>query len=461
MANPSPIGSDHTRVPVRSQTTKPSYLATAIDTQRTARASIISHIEGSPWPVTWYEPILGRDQATVGQQQGASPIHQQYHVIYNLELRVQRDLNHSQDQQSGESNVVGSSIVYPFIVPNKGGIFTAALWDGSIGIFELTSVERLAVTRETCHAIEYILVGTDADKERVQDLLSKVDKESYFVKDFLYHGQNPVLVKSDYDDLQVIQRKYVTTCRSYVEKTYSNEYATLLVPNQLEPTFDRFLTQAVHRHIDHRLSDRLKYVRMHNVEDDPVMFSKSLWDVIQWQDRELLHECFTKAGLSNARDFTKSPIFESIRYSGIKQLVYPADAPDRVDSESWGSKKVVMPITGLDTSVKSRQWDALRTKLAAATNVPEDEITEEQMYQAVGIKPVHQDGYYIFSEAFYEKTGGQSKLEVLTNQLIDNQPINFSDVRWLIDQQKYWSPVEVYFYCPVLIILMKAVIRSI
>lgn len=461
MANPSPIGSDHTPIPVRSQTTDPSYKASAIDTDRVDRTAILSHIEGSPWAVNWYEPILGRDQATIGHQQTAAAIHQQYHVIVDMELRVQNGINHSQDQTSAESTVTGSAIVYPFLVPNKGSIFTAPLFDGSLGIFEVTSVERLSVMRETCHTIDYILIGVGTDHARLADILNKVVKESYFVKDFIYHGQNPILVKSDFDDIVKIQRQYVSICQSYIHNTYSTEYATLLVPHQVEPTFDRFLTYAVHHHMDHRLTDRLKYVRMFNVEDDPVMFSRSLWDVLRWQDRAIFEDAFTMVGLSSARDFTKMPLFEGIRYSGIRQLIYPANAASRVDSQTRGADKVVDPITGLFNGIKSRHWESLREQLANKAGVDTSEITDDQLYAECGIKPIHKDGYYIFSKEFYDNAPGQSRLEALTNMFIDRKPISFADIRWLSERMKYWSPVEAYFYCPVLIILMKASIRSI
>lgn len=461
---PSAIGATHTPTPVRSLATEPSYKATAIDTRYQDRLSVLSHIEGSPWTVDWYSQVLGRDSAAQGQQQGTKAVHQQYHVIVGMEIRVQSELNHSQDQTSGESTYGGSSVVYPFLVPNKGDIFTAELFDGSLGIFELTSVGMLSVMREACHTVEYIMVGM-GDKERIADLLSKVIQESYFVKDFIYHGQNPILVKSDYDDLQSLQRQYYTLVRAYMHATYSKEYATLVMPGQVEPTYDRFLVQAVHAHFDHRMQDDLKYVRLLNVEDDPVMRSMSLWDVLKYRERDIFNSCFTKIGWVDSSTFTKHPIFEGIRWSGIKRVFYPMDPLERVDNEPWtGEKAIGSSFATMDTSVKSRHWAKLKKQLATELSVPEQDITDEQMYKAMGIKPLFQDDYYIFSKAFYDNDkaqGAQSILEATVNKFIDRKAISFSEIRWLADRCHYWSPCEVYFYLPVLIILIRAVIQSI
>ena len=412
----------------------------------------------------YYSQLLGRDSAVAGQQQGAKAIHQQYKLVVGFELRVQSELTHSQDTTSGESTYTGNSTVYPFLVPNKGDIFTAELFDGTLGIFEVTQVEMLSVMREACHNIDYILVGKN-DKDRIADLLKKVIKESYFVKDFIYHGQNPILVKSDFDDLQVLQQKYYTLTTSYIHQMYSNEYTTLVVPGQPEPTFDRFLAQAVHAHFDHHMQDRTKYIRLLNVEDDPFMRSQTLWDVLKARDRDVFHNAITKIGWVSAYEFTRHPIFEGIRYSGMKRVLYPMDPIDIVDNVPWhGEKAVAAASSAIDTSGRSRHWNTLKASLAAENSIQVEEVTDEQMYKAMGIKPLFTDDYYIFSKAFYDndKTeGAQSTLELLTNRFIDNKAISFGELRWLVDRAHYWSPIEVFFYYPVLIILMKAVIRSI
>ena len=464
MTGPSNMGTSHTPVPVRSVAHEPSYKATAIDTRYQDRNTILSHIEGSPWTVDYFSQLVGRDSAVQGQQQGTHAIHQQYKLIVGMELRVQNQLTHSQDASNGESTYTGSSIVYPYVVPNKGDLFTAELFDGTLGIFELTTVEMLSVMREACHNIEYILVGKN-DKNRIADLLKKVIKETYFVKDFIYHGQNPILVKSDYDDLQKLQEKYYTLTNSYIHQMYSNEYTTLIVPGQLEVTFDRFLAQAVHTHFDHRIQDRTKYIRLLNVEDDPNMRSITLWDVLKQRDRDVFFNAITKIGWVSSYEFTRHPIFEGIRYSGVKRVLYPMDPIELVDNVPWhGEKAVAAASSSIDTSGRSRHWNTLKASLAAEGGVTVDEITDEQMYKAMGIKPLFTDDYYIFSKAFYENDrteGAQSMLELLTNRFIDNKAITFGELRWLAERCHYWSPVEVFFYYPVLIILMKAVIRSI
>lgn len=443
-----------------------NYRATAVESNFQDTHAQLSHIEGSPWVLDLYlSQILGEDSALQGQQVTTHAIHQQYHAIVDMEVRVQSDLTHSQEESSAESTVTGSSIIFPFLVPNKGDMFVARMFDGSVGIFQITRSERLSVMRESAHSVEYILVGRN-DQNRYEDLMRKIVRRSYFDRNFLYHGQNPILTEEAYDTVKYLRQAFVQVARSYFDAFYSREYATLVLPGQLEVTYDAFLVRAVLGFVDQRMHDTVKYIRHLNVQDDPMMNSRSIWDVVRLLDRNLMYDAFSKCGTVPVTTFTTAPIFEGIRYSGIRQVIYPTDAPFNIDVSMRSLIKPVQDIAPADAGF-SRAFNQMLAKrqqleqeLAESSGVQAQEITPADIYEDLGIKPVFADGCYIFSQAFYDNaTQGQSRLEVLVNALIDRRAIDQQQLRQIVSNIHAWSPLERFYYTPFVLMLINSVIR--
>ena len=445
-----------------------NYRATILETKFEDQPAIISHIEGSPWTLEfWLSQVLSGDSPLQGQQLTSHAIHQQYHAIIGMEIRVQGSLSHSQDAASSESTVTGSAHVFPFLIANVGDMFVARLFDGSIGIFQVTRSEKLSIMKESAYAIDYILVGRN-DKARYDDLMRKIVKRSYFNRDFLYHGQNPILTEEAFDTLKFLQRTYHQINQSFFDSFFSVEYATLLVPGQMQPTYDKFLLNAVLGMVDQRSHDRIKYIRNLNVQDDNLMRSRSIWDVLRSRDRNQMYDIFTKVGVVPAESFTKQPIFEGIRYSGIRKVIYPLDPPFHVDSAS--STIVKMPFTGMvDGGEKNnafKSYKERKQKFEDSQLEPGQDpvvVTDEDVYRELGIKPVFSDDYYVFSKAFYDNDTApfaQSKMEVLVNRYIDGESISYAELRDLAKNVHCWSVVEKYFYTPVLMVLIGSIIRN-
>lgn len=452
-------------VKVSQSPTDVNYRATAVETRFEDQPATISHIEGSPWVLELYlSQVLGADSAVQGQQMTTHAIHQQYHAIVGMELRVQSDLSHSQDEQSSESTLTGSAIVFPFLIPNKGDMFVAKMFDGSVGIFQVTRSERLSAMRDTAHSIDYILVGRN-DKPRYEDLMRKIVRRSYFNRNFLYHGQNPILTEEAFDILQTLNKQFVLLGRKYFDQFFSTEYATLLLPGQMQPTYDPFLVRAVLGFADQRIHDRIKYIRSLNMQDDPVILSRSVWDVLRSMDRNQMHDIFQKAGTVDVTTFTKLPIFEGIRYSGVRRVVYPDDPPYNLDVERTSAYKHV-ELGVIDTTHRTREFESIRAKMLAEkqslVQTPDEtvEVTDDEVYASLGIKPAFVDDYYLFSKAFYENAvEGQSRLEVLVNEFIDNKPVNQQLLKEIAETSNIWSPLERYYYIPIVLILINSVIR--
>ena len=429
------------------------YQTATIDTQYTPQDSILMHVEGSSWTIDYYSQVLDRDNGAAGQGLGTDPIYQQYKLIKNMEIRVTEPLTPSQRADTAEMISTGTSTFYPFVIPNKGDMFTADLLDGRLGIFEVTEQpRRLSIMREACHSVDYKLVGI-SDTARLTDLKSKVVQTVFFERDFIKHGQNPLLVEDDYENFQFLRRNYGLLINRFFKRFYSKEYGTIIMPDQEVATYDHFLVRAIFQHLDTWDAMELRHVRQLNVDDDQVMKSESFWDLLMVRDKSIMPDVFRQVGVLSAKAFTRVPTFEGIAYSGMKQVIYPLDATLRVDNQLTQNPKLAAGFEPVRLGAAGRKMTSFLNP-----NGGKDPTLE-------GIKHTFEDGYYVFSKAFYENDrsteNAQSELELLVQDYLDKKEIAYERIRKLVEQSVNWDSVDTFYYIPVLIIMIKAIIRSI
>jgi hypothetical protein len=430
---------------------KPDYKNIQVDARYDPKETILTHVEGKAWTIDFYSQVLGRDSGTQGQGLGTDPVFQQYKLISGMEVKVTTDLSSSQNTETGEMNTTGTATVYPFVIPNKGDMFVADLLDGRRGIFEVTESQRLSIFREACHSIDYKLVDYGTP-ERLNDLKNKVVQTAYFEKDFIYHGQNPILVGDDYENLQFLRRNYGTLITQYFKRFYSKEYATLIVPDQQDVTYDAFLVRAVFQHLTTWDARELTTLRQLNCDDDQVMKADCVWTAIIERNRALLPDAFWEVGYVSSKSFTYQPVFEGIRWSGVDRVIYPIDPMVRVDNQFEQNVKMAGEFVPQRTAVVNRK------SMASLLNASEGDQTK------IGIKDTFENGYYVFSKAFYENDraeNAQSKLELCVQDYLDEKEISYARIRELVEASARWDSVNSFYFIPVLIILIKAVIRAI
>lgn len=430
---------------------KESYKSITVDTQYQPQETILAHIEGSSWNVDYYSQILARDSGAAGQGLGTDPNQQQYKLISGMEVKVTSALTTNQDGETKDIGSQGAATLYPFLIPNEGDMFTADLLDGRRGVFQVTKSVRLSVFREACHSIDYELVDFGTP-QRIADLKRKVAQTTYFEKDFIYHGQNPVLLGEDYENLQFLRRNYGTLITQYFKRFFSKEYGTVIMPDQNEVTYDAFLVRALFKHLSTHDARELISLRQLNCDDDQVMSADSIWTVLAERNKQLLQDAFWEVGYVGARHFTYQPVFQGIRYSGMEKVIYPNDPMVRVDNQ------LTQNIKPAGEFVPLRQEMINRKTLASLINATQPDQTK------VGIKDTFTEGYYVFSKAFYENDrspGAQSDLELCVHDYLDMKEIDYARIRALVEASLRWDAVNSFYFIPVLIILIKATIVAI
>jgi hypothetical protein len=453
IVNPTPAAPPLEQ-PTQVRTTAPAYKGVTVDSRYEPSAMLTTFVEGAPWTVEYYSQVVDQDSGSSGQQVNAPAPLQQYQLIKGLELRVSSPLTQSQNTEDASMIVQGTGMLPVGVIPNEGDMFLADIGDGKEGVFQLTMSEKKSIFKDAVYYIEYRLVSYSTP-ERLGDLKAKTIKVLRFVKDFLVHGQNPVIQEDAFQAAARLSRRFPRLLERWVKEHLNLEYMTLTVPGQDRPIYDPFLTRAVMAFFNTGDAIDMRKVRVLNVDDDLAMRSYCLWDAIEHQERGLLRQGFKKAGLVHAFTFSRNPMLEGIRFSGIRSVIYPTDPDFTVNMPEASRLKLLEP-DNLDGDL-----------VAAPTNVIElvDVISNLDLdtneLNPAAIKAVLCDDFYIFSQAFYDQaTSGQTLLELCVQRYIDGKALDARVLDALSDSVPAWGLLERYYYIPILLVLIRAYIRG-
>lgn len=430
---------------------RPEFRGVMVDTRYEPATALLTHVEGMSWTVNYYSQVLDADNALSAQNQNRDAVYQQYRLIQRLELKVTTALNQSQDTTTKEFKVSGQASVYPCgLTPNEGDHFIADAGDGREAVFMITSSERRSIYKDGGFIIDYeMLAYSDT---RIDDLNSKVVENLYYERDFVLYGQNPLISLNEKQLATQLRRYYEEILQFYFDKFVSREYRTLLVPGQEFPIYDPFLTKAVLKMFRDEDHEKLKYIRDLNVSDDDSYELYTVWDAFARKNRNVLKGGVKQTYLVNARAFTRDPMQNSIYHSGVQYVVYPADGVRTFDKQMSGTS---IPAS----SVKIKATPTLMTDLFdLLSNI---ELNGLPQHDADCVNPTV-DASYIFSDAFYHNTNtGQSALELLIQEYIDDKSYNLTALTKLGNSYLSWGPLEQFYQLPFLLAIMRSAIRRI
>lgn len=490
----------------------PESKSVVVDVKYESKSHLLTFVEGSGWIINYYSQVLNADNAPTGQQPNRNPIYQQYKYIEKLEIRVTSPLTSSQDPTTKEMTLVGSANMLPNVIPNEGDMFIADIGDGRSGIFKITSTERKSILRDTCYAVDYVLINYTTPELR-EDLNSKIIENYVFRNDFLDYGQNPIIVKSEEEIIYKLGIHFQEIVNVYFKSFYSNEYKTLLVPGQEAPVYDHFLVQAVKKFFNTWDCQDIQYVKTLNLDDDNNMKHPTIWDMLYNIDKRLMNYVPAKAGLVSSKLFTRDPMMEGIYYTRIPYVVYPEVSWKDVDYEQRDYTKPFAPIklrnvpprTNLplfspEYNKECTYCDEMKDNGFADLVIPYNDAKDGQDVVNPtndgypGIDPEHNDhlwdfsdilgnmsqedtlnipdihlvtidDYYVFGRTFYLQQNdqydpGMSKLECAVCQMLERNKVDKSLILYFCETYHSWGALERFYYVPILLILIRYVLRS-
>lgn len=433
--------------PVRTEPAP--YKGVTVNTKYTPVSSLLTHVEGSVWKVAYYSQVLDTSDAVEVQQLHQAAVYQQYTLIKGLELRVNAPLQQSQNNETKNMVVTGSATTYPFLVPNRGDMFLADIGDGREGVFTVVNVEAKTILKETCYSLDYELVDHSTPARR-EDLARKTIKTVHFVKERMTYAQRPVLVESELRRYERLKEQRRVLVGRWLGEFYSRQYKVLLVPDQSAPTYEPFLTDFVHRLLDNAEDPLLRHIKRYNLGGDDADHMYDLWDCLLEGRIDTLPLVTSRFWTVDTRAFRQYTSLQSVYYSELRQTLYPVEGVVTVDSQyrrtlQWVGETLRSTVGSLAAIEKQKQ---LR---AAAGLTATDQVI---------VHPIAQDDYYVFSRAFYEQLTDQvSILEAHVLGYLKASPTDVEELLWLCQCVSHWTPLERYYYLPVLVLLVTAALE--
>ena len=317
-------------LPVQIQA--PEYKSNVVDTKRQPLSEIMVYVEGSSWTVNYYSQVLGADNSLSDNQPNLSAVNQQYVKTVGLELKVTSELAKTQDTQTSEFSVTGTATIYAGIIPNKGDVFIADIGSGQEGVLTVTNSERKSILTGTCYEITYAISGYNVDERRF-DLERKTIKVVHFRRDMIKYGQRPVLIASEVATLEQFEQYIRDFKGQYFSRFFSNEYQTLILPNQRFAVYDPFLTKAVLSLFDTNEHPILRKIKQLNIAGDPAMDCFQFWNCLLTLSDDLHSVLTPEMFIVSSRYFIRSPAFMSVAHSGVRYVIYPKGARADIDAQ--------------------------------------------------------------------------------------------------------------------------------
>lgn len=435
--------------PVEAQ--KETYLGIAADNQETPIEEMVAYLEGMPWAVDYYRQLLGKHSNLQELDPGMNASQQQYECVKQLELRVQNSLSPSYDQEQAITTVTGTAIIY-HVVPNKADYFIAEAGTRELGLYIIRSVERRTFNRNSAYQIDYELVCYIKDNQVLyQDITSKTVRNYWFSKDRLTDGMAPVLREEDYVAVMDYQKTYQDLVQTYFKTFFTRAQMTLLIPGQNTTIYDAWLVDFLKKIIDGFDARELREMKQISLDNDTYMAQGCLWTVLidrRYGDVKRVHD---KATLASRYSFNQSSWLRGPVYWSVDQYVYPALAEeDKIFPNADPTLVVYDPVTlQYKTCLEDPAYQS-----SILFTFP-DGTTTPLAYS------VTYDDYYVLSSNFYNGTTSQSVLELLIRDYLKSTTLDRAMLNAVLTAYPDWPILERFYFGPLLLLLLKEVLRGI
>lgn len=307
------------------------YRHSLITTQDEHPEAILAHIEGSSYVVDYYAQLKAFDEEVKEFDANQGKLNQQYHAIYNLEIKLQSQDPTTEDK-TNKVMMGGTAAIYAGIIPNQGDVMIADIGNGLAGRLTITKVDKKQYFAQTVYEVDFEFVDFLDTEAKFNHLESFVVKRSVFSQELLTYGNNPVLLQSDYNDMIRAQDAEQELIDDYLKEFFSNELSTLLVPDyENKPTYDPYIVECFREVVnvdEHPLMQRLKTLNLNELRE---VYSMSIWPVLLYPQVNRVQNIWKRAAPVEYNKFHLNPKMVSFRYSGFAQCISPIEDLANVD----------------------------------------------------------------------------------------------------------------------------------
>ena len=408
------------------------YQTSVVDTNENPISSLIVFVEGTPWATdAYYSQLVGNNDELKPLDLNLSATHQQYTKVSGLVMKVTAGLSGPQDQTTKQFSLVGASTMFPFVVPNVGDMFTADCGNGRLGLFTVTLAETKTILKETCYSVEYGMVAI-LDAAYANDLARKTVKTVFYNGDRTSTQQNPLLEESEVLTLKTAKQIEKQLLAEYISEFFNLEVMNFAVPEQGTLVYDHFITTLITSLYSTDCHPVFRKMKGINIDGTFLSEKITLVNALLTFEQGYLPQSFRKIKLAETTIFDHRACMEGIRYSGYDYIAFP----DTDDLKYVG--KVFKVPELLDSMAR----------VSIPANQPH-------------FTPVVDGGHYLLSEEFHQGTHNGTTLEITLRKVFDNEPIEYQNVKLIINEIKQGGQIDRYYYLPIVLILLKYIIAKV
>lgn len=427
---------------------KKEFVSQVVDTTKVDYDTLSTFIQGQKWIVDYYSQNLGRDSAATSFQPGLPAIWGQYRMIRGFELVVSdsQPMNTRQNNDdTGQLESTSSAIVYSCVSPQNGDMFIADIGNGRNAIFQVNVPALMGHYPEANTTIEYSLIQ-QVDNAFLDRLFKeRVTKTLYFSKENFKNGLKALLTEDDINITNRLAKARGRLIYTYFKEFFDDVKETFVLPFQESLTYDPNLTRFMRSILATEDHPQVSHVTLHGVGSDVFSNQITLFDAIAKRDPNLLYSASRHMGISPIAVFRNRPLFASIAYSGIKQVITAVDPAFSVNNHDKVST-VIGPI--VKAGVRQGDMRSILPQLGLNGSEPRP---DDGNY----IKRVVVDDYYVLSKDYYDDGPNKSMLEQMLLDRTDGKPINLNDLADLADYAMKFDNLERFYYVPLILVLIK------
>lgn len=401
-------------------------------------SSLLTTISGFSYNVDYYSQVLGTGDEPRPFDPDQQTVFQQYQKIVNYELKLQDSISQSYEPTDNRLTASGTALTYPYLKPNVGDAFIGDIGDGKAGLFTVTEAVKKTRFKQTTYEVQFELLLI-MDKRTLDTLDERAVKTSYFVKDYIRYGMDPVLTNERYQAGGLLSDTIKDILTEYLSEFFSYEYSTLLVPSNNKGIYDPFITKTILTVFDVSDHHTLSKISQLNVDDSQFNKYLDIWSMMMTQQINLIDNVFSQVQVLPARSFSRNALLQTVAYSGIDMVVLPVTRNKSVDDILELSR---MRPSAYNTAVGT---DSIRTPVNSGGDALKS------------IPDVEHSPQYIFTTGFYndmEVGEDQSDFENLIKRYLNKEHLDYREMLEFAGARNYWTPFERFYLLPMLLIIM-------
>lgn len=456
------------------------YISAVVDSTYNPRNTLATFIRGMRDTVEYYQVVRDQDEALNKHSTETAAVYQQYRKIERLVMKVQSAISPTTDPKTQNVEASGKATLYCGLVPSIGDMLIVDLGRGRGGLFNVTSAQRVNLYKHPIFVIEYDLVAFVSQRpDLVIDLEKKVVETRVYHEDFLLNGTTPFLLPAEREEIATLERALADMIDYYLGEFYNSATQSLvyLLPDDVSTAsrergygalYDPYLVDFVKSTFD------VTYPAINQLQRTGSYTSRkftreNLWSLLLDRRNKFYPNMVYSMGLYGSAGSERAmPVMGGSEWGNVDYSAIPVMdlAQHAINPRELSTQTASNPALRL-SSFDSYYYKQLSSKSYAellGLPVPlhqESNNAAENDLQAPIIYPVGHTDAYVLSPYFYKQELGMvSTLESAINDYLNNERINVTKMKLIVNDMVNWSTLDRFYLTPIVYVLLKMVVEG-